>query len=299
MTTPWISSETKRVSVSKQSKFIVSKKFLGELVDKELSKITQDLKEKFETEREVIEKLIAEVSIDDEPTDNPINEECQFLDLYLSYSHTNKNFVTKSKEALESVFHSTPVSFSSFSILTYLMIRDSYVNQRESYLILDIAGETTDLSVVNRGIFGEKYSFPSGKKTLLKHLALDLKIEERDALELFRLYYQNNLSLNHREKLKKYFESLERFWSEEFKHYLDTILKYHQLPKFIFLTIDVDMRNWFFEVFKKTELANNLTLDKRFQIIILDQTEMIDKCSLEVGNHDPFIMIEAIALSKK
>ncbi len=298
ITTPWCHSLTKKISVSNRKEISITKKMLDDLVTKELQSITKTLDNEHDGSKEIVEKLVTEILIDDVPTDNPIGKDGQFLDLSLSYSYTNKNLIDKANDALLDVFYSTPISFSAFSILTYLMIRDYYPGQ-ESHLILDISGETTDLSVINNGMFSQKYSFPFGKKTLFKHLALSLKIEERDAYELFKLYYQNNLSLTHREKLKKYFEIVEKFWSEELKHCLDTIPKYYKLPNTIFLTIDNDMRNWFFEVFKKTELAQNITLGKKFNIIILDESEMVDKCDLREGCHDPFIMIEAIALSRK
>lgn len=298
ITTPWSHSETKRISSCKHSNFKVTEKLINELINKEIYSISKNLKEKYLGEKDIIEKLVTEISLDDKPMADPIGKSCQFLDLSLSYSFANKSFIDKSKEALMSVFHSTPISFSSFSILTYLMIRDTRPGN-ESHLILDVAGESTDISVINKGIFGEKFSFPFGKKTLLRELASELKIEKRDAYELFKLYYQNNLSLGHREKLKKYFEAKERYWSEELKKCLLTIPKYHNLPSVVFLTIDPDMRKWFFEIFKNTEFSNKITLDKKFEIIILEEEDMVNICDLEEGCHDPFIMIEAIALSRK
>lgn len=67
----------------------------------------------------------------------------------------------------------------------------------------------------------------------------------------------------------------------------------------MFLTIDNDMRNWFFEVFKNTEFANNITLHNKFRVIILDENEMIGNVCLSRGNSRSILMIEAIALSQK
>lgn len=298
ITTPWSNSETQKINISNKKEISITKKVLDDLVRKELNTIKLKLDEKYEENKEIIEKFITEIILDDIPTADPIGKNAQFVDLSLSYSYSNKNFTEKANSVLRDVFYDTPISFSAFSILTYLMIRDTYEGQ-ESHLILDISGKTTDLSVVNKGNFSQKYSFPLGKKTLLRHLALSLKIEDRDAYELFKLYYQNNLSLSHREKFKIYFDKIEELWSKELNECLNNIPKYYELPGTIFLTIDTDMRNWFFEIFKKTKLAGSITLDKKFNIVILDEIEMVNECDLEEGCHDPFIMIEAIALSRK
>ena len=75
--------------------------------------------------------------------------------------------------------------------------------------------------------------------------------------------------------------------------------KKDNLPKTIFLTIDNDMRNWFFGIFKNKNYRNEITFNNKFKVIILDENELINMCIYNEGVHDPFIMIEATALSRK
>lgn len=298
ITSPWCNSETKRVSLSNKKPFVLTKKILDELVTKETFEINQNFKKEKGESAELIEKLVTEVFVDDRSEVDPIGQKCQFLDLNLSYSYSSRSFIDKTREALSGIFSCPSINFSSFPILTYLMIRENFAGE-ETHLLLDIGSEVTDLSVINNGVFKQKYSFPFGKRTIFKHLALSLKIEDRDAVEIFKLYYHNELSASVKEKVKLVFNSIEKFWSEELKLCLNSIPKKHELPKVMFLTIDNDMRNWFFEVFKNTEFTNNITLHNKFRVIILDENEMIEMCAYQEGTHDPFLMIEAIALSQK
>lgn len=301
LTSPWSSSETKKISISNSKSFVFTKKMADELIKKETANIVLAYENKEDNngnKESLVEKIITEVFLDDKLTQNPIGKRCKFLDLNMTYSISPQIFLDHAHIVLSHIFHATPVSFSSFAFMSHLMIRENYVGT-ESHLLLDIGGEVTDLSVINRGVFQSKISFPFGKKTIIKHLGLKLNIDRRDAEELFKLYYKDNLSLEHKSKLAPIFNSIERFWSEELRHCLTNIPKKYALPDIVFLTIDNDMKNWFFEVFRKEEFSQNITLKDKFKIVILDENELVNMCSFKEGVYDPFLMIEATALTKK
>lgn len=301
LTSPWSSSETKKISLSNSKPFAFNQKLADGLIDKEIHKF-----EKIYAEKEnnngykelIIEKIVTDVFLDDKMTRSPVGKKCRFLDLNMTISVSPQVFLEKTEEVLSGIFHSTPITFSSFAIMSYLMIREGYVGQN-SHLLLDVSGEVTDLSIINDGVFKSKVSFPFGKKNIIRHLALKLHIELRDAEELFKLYYQNNLSREHRIKFAPTFYIIEKFWTEEFNLCLSNIPKKYYLPETIFLTIDNDMKNWFFEIFKKEEFSQNITLHNKFKVVILDESELISMCSFKEGAHDPFLMIEASAITRR
>jgi len=301
LTSPWSSSETKKISLSNPKSFVFSQKIADDLIAKESSSILKEYEGRENNDgykEHIIEKIVTDVFLDDKITHKPVGKKCKFLDLNMTISVAPQIFLNETTEILNKEFHSTPISFYSFAIMSYLMIRESYVGL-ESHLLLDISGEVTDLSVINNGVFKSKVSFPFGKKTIMRHLSLKLRIEIRDAEELFRLYYQKNLSTELRNKLIPTFNAIEKFWSEELRLCLSNIPKKYTLPEVIFLTIDSDMRNWFFEIFKKEEFSQNITLNNKFKVVMLDESELISMCSFKEGVHDPFLMIEASALTKK
>ncbi len=214
----------------------------------------------------------------------------------INYSVSSKSFIEKSKDIIRQFFNVDQIILRPFSLVSFLMIRNNYPKY-ETYLILDIGGEFTEVSSVKKSYLENKKSFPFGKNSIIKNIALSLKIENRDAEELFRLYYQNNMASSLKEKIQIEMEQVESFWVQEFKKVLFEIDNIKTIPKTIFLTIDNEMRNWFFGVFKNKKFEKDLTLNNTFKVIILDENELINKCFYTEGSHDPFIMIGVISLS--
>lgn len=295
LTSPWADTESKKISFSNKDRVVFSEKMGSIILEKEIQKI-KDLNPN--KDLEVIEKIITEISIDGKQAQNPIGKKFNFLDININYSTSDKKFIESATDLVRRFFNVEKIKFRPFSILSFLMIRDNYQNH-ESHLLLDVGGEVTEVSLIKDGHFVHKKSFPFGKNNIIKHISLKLNIEFRDAEELFKLYYQNNISTSLKEKLNKSMDQIESFWAEEFKMCLLDMGKKDNLPKTIFLTIDNDMRNWFFGIFKNKNYRNEITFNNKFKVIILDENELINMCIYNEGVHDPFIMIEATALSRK
>jgi hypothetical protein len=97
--------------------------------------------------------------------------------------------MNKIRETLSKTFHDKKVTFSSFTLVTYLAVRDKYISP-DSYLLLDISGEITDVGIVTKGILESVLSFPFGKKTFFNHMCTNLDVEIRDAKELFNSIFR-------------------------------------------------------------------------------------------------------------
>jgi len=95
-------------------------------------------------------------------------------------------FLDKIRAVLSKTFHHIDVNFSSFMVSTYLAVKDKYIAP-DSYLLIDISGEVTDVGIVTKGVLKSVLSFPFGKKTFFKFMCTKLEIELRDAEELFKL----------------------------------------------------------------------------------------------------------------
>ncbi len=301
MASPWYLFETKIIKMSRNNSFIFTKRLANELIQKEISSLTEIYKTKYGTlegSPEIIEQNTIKVALNGYNIKDPIGKKCKSLEMDMLISLAPELCLNKIRETLSKIFHHTSVRFSSFTMATYLAIRDKYVKD-DSYLLLDISGEITDVGIVSKGILKAVLSFPFGKKTFFNQICSKLDIELRDAKELFKLYSSDNLSPDFKKKVIPVFKSIENSWNESFRQCIGTLPRTLFLPDTIFLTADNDIKNWFAEVLRNEEFIQPKVFDNKFTVITIEGPEFLNMCDIDGGTCDPFIMIEAISIMRK
>jgi hypothetical protein len=201
--------------------------------------------------------------------------------------------VVKSK-----TYHHKNVSFSSFTLASYLAVRDKYIDS-DSYLLIDVRGEITDVGIVTKGVLKSVLSFPFGKKTFFKYICTKLEIELRDAQELFKLYSEGHLSDEFKNKFIPLFKSIEGSWREAFGECISTLPRTLVLPGVVFLTADSDVKEWFADVLKNEEHIQSMSTNNKYTVITLESSEFLNMCNIKDGSCDPFLIIEAIFITRK
>jgi hypothetical protein len=301
LASPWYLSETRTVRMSREKSFTFTKRLASELIQKEISGLTESYKKKYgniDNTPQMIEQHTMAVSLNGYTVLDPLNKKCNFVEMNMIISLAPRVCLNKINETLSKTFHHTKVSFSSFTVATYLAVRDKYVVP-DSYLLIDISGEITDVGIVTKGILKSVLSFPFGKKTFFNYICTKLEIESRDAKELFRLYSENNISSEYKKKVEPLFKSIENSWGEAFNQCVTTLPRILILPNTIFLTADNDIKNWFANVLRNEEHIQLSTSDHKSEVITLDGPEFLNMCDVKEGACDPFFMIEAIAVMRK
>ncbi len=301
LSSPWYISETNTIRMTKDKPFIFTKNLANELIEKEISKLIEIYKEKYSTTNgtaEIMEQHTTSVSLNGYIVNEPLGMKCQTLEMNMVISLSPQICLDKIRETLSKTFHHTKISFSSFTLATFFAIRDKYIDQ-DSYLLIDISGEITDIGIVTNGILKATLSFPFGKKTFFNYMCTKLEIELRDAKELFKLYNENNLSAEFKEKAIPLFKSIEKSWGESFDGCLNTLPHILVLPNTIFLTADNDIKDWFANVLRDENYTQSKISASSRRVITLDGPEFLNMCEVKEGNCDPFLMVESISVMRK
>ena len=301
LASPWYLSETRVIKMKREKPFIFTKRFASELIQKEISSLTEIYKDKYGTSEstpQLIEQYTMAVSLNGYTTEDPLGKKCQSIEMDIVISLAPLLCLDKIRETLSKTFHNIDVTFSSFTLDTYFAVRDKYV-ALDSYLLLDIRGEITDVGIVTNGILKSVLSFPFGKKTFFNYICTKLEIELRDAKELFKLYSDDNLSSLMKEKAIPLFKSISRSWGEAFNQCISTLPRTLILPSTVFLTADNDIKNWFSNVLRNEEYIQSTTPDNKCTVVTLDDSLFLNMCNIKDGMCDPFLIIEAIAIMRK
>lgn len=301
MSSPWYISENRNVLIKNNKSFVFDKKIASDLIKKEISNLIDEYKSRYkdlDSIPEVVESYISTISLDGKIEENPLGKKCRSVEISMIISLSPKICLDKIREVISKNFHTKNISFSSFTIDTYLAVRDKYIRPN-SYLLIDVSGEITDIGIVKDGILRFIWSFPFGKNNFYKILCSNLKIEKRDAEEIFKLYNDGNISESYKKKVAPIFKLIEDKWGELFSNGLNTITRTHNLPSLVFLTADDDIKKWFSRILKQQEKFKNLGINHSGGIITLDGPEFLNLCDVQGSKYDPFLMIEAIATMRK
>jgi len=298
---PWYLSETRAIKMSSDKTFTFTRRLASDLIKKEITILTELYKSKYGTldsSPEVIEQHTMSVSLNGYALEDPLGRRCKSIEMNMVISLAPKLCLDRIKETLSKTYHHTNIKFSSFTLDSYLAVRDKYVTP-DSYLLLDISGEITDVGIVTKGVLKSVLSFPFGKKTFFKYMCTKLEIELRDAKELFKLYNEGNLSEEFKNKVIPLFKSIENSWGEAFRQCISTLPRALILPGTIFLTADNDIKNWFAEVLRSEQYIQSMVSGHKCTVITLNGPEFLQMCDIIDGACDPFLMIEAIAIMRK
>jgi len=301
MASPWYLSEIRTIKMSREKTFVFNKHLASDLIQKEISGLNNLYKDKYgnlDSAPEIIEQLTMSVSLNGYNIEEPIGRKCNSLEINMIISLVPKLYLDQIREIMFKNFHRTNINFSSFTAATYLAVRDKYINQ-DSYLLLDISGEITDVGIVTKGILKSVLSFPFGKKTFFKYMCTKLEIELRDAKELFKLYSSGNLSDKYKNKVIPLFKSIENSWGEAFRECISTLPRTLILPGTVLLTADNDIKDWFANVLRNEEYIQSMVSDHKCTVITLDGPEFLNMCDVENTSCDPFLMIESISIMRK
>ena len=301
LASPWYISETRLIKLAKEHSFTFTKKVVDDLLDKEISSLDALYKNKYgdvESTPEVIEHPIVGVSLNGYLVDDPLGKKTRSIEMNMVISLSPKMCLDKIKETISKNYHHTPVSFSSFMVASYISVRDRYMNH-DSYLLLDIGGEVTDVGIVAKGVLKDSLSFPYGRKTFFRDICKELKIELRDAYELFSLYSKGTLSGKEKEKLLPILSLAEKSWGSSFRECINTLPRTLTLPNVMFLTIDRDVKDWFVKVINSEEYIQSMVPNRKFTLVTIDGNEFLNMCNVKDGNCDPFLMLESINVMRK
>lgn len=301
LASPWYLSETRIIKMVREHSFIFTAKLAGELLDKEILALNASYEKKYgmtKSAPEVIEHNVMGVSLNGYLIDEPLGMRSKSVEMHIVISMSPRQALDKIRRTLSNTFHHIPVSFSSFVLSSYLAVRDRYVVP-DSYLLLDVGGEITDVAIITKGILKASLSFPFGKKTFFKYMCTKLEIEPRDAKELFNLYNNGTLAVRKRKKVEPLFKSIENSWGEAFRQCIGTLPHTLTLPGTIFLTADNDIRNWFVDVVRNEPFIQSMVAEHKCTVITLEGPEFLTMCSVKDGTCDPFLMIEAIGFMRK
>jgi hypothetical protein len=300
LSSPWYVSQTRIINLKKNTPFIFTSKLADSLVQKEINL--------FEAERSAksvnvggsvrtIELKNIKTILNGYETTEPLNKKAQELEMTIFISLSEEQVLKKIEDTIAKHFHFEKIKFFSFALSAFTVVRDMNLHQ-ENFLLINIGGEVTDISMVKKNILRESASFPLGRNFLTRGVASNLGCTLVEANSLISLFKDGHAEKSVDKKLGSIMDQLKAEWLKKFQESLANLSNDISIPATIFIATDKDLKDFFSETIKSEQFNQYTLTESKFEVIFLS-TQIFHGIAVFEENviREPFLIIDSIYIN--
>ncbi len=297
---PWYFSKTESMSVKEKESFLVTIDLVSDMAKKEEEEFEAGIKSPdfgkfFGKDTVLLEKKIIDIRLNGYPVSYPYGKTAKEIESHFFISLAVGSILKKSKEIIFKRFHLRKIDAHSFSLASFVAIRDLFPESSD-FLFLDISGEITEISVIKKGTLLETVSFPLGKNFLIRKMAESLGDEKGSLSEsALSLYFGRRGSKDFMEKTGKVLKEAEEDWLSLFYDTISGFSGESFVPTLAYLVADEDAEKIFAEFLEHADLSRFSLVSGSFKVSLLDKEKLKKSCVFPDGMEtDPFISLISV-----
>lgn len=301
LSSSWYVSQTRIIRLEKNMPFVFTSKLADDLIKKEMSLFEEEHLAKYQNTKSVVRSIEfknIKTMLNGYEVSNPLNQKAKELEMTVFISMGEELVLKKMEETIGGHFHFKNIKFSSFTFASFAIVRDLNMHS-ENFLLIDIGGEVTDISMVKKNILHESISFPVGLNFMIRGVASILHCSLSEARSLISLFKDGHAAESVAKNLGSVINKLRIEWLLKFQESLSNLSNDISVPAIIYLSVDREMADFFSETIK-TEQFNQYTLtESKFEVIFLDTKIFHGLAVFEESTiRDPFIIIDSIYINR-
>ncbi len=302
---PWYVSRTKHITITNEKPFFITKKFLDDVLQKEVTVFEEELSrgehgEEFKSGVVVMEQTIADAKINGYTIDNPIGQKTNSCDMTLYLGVGSKELTERIAGKIHARFHidSTDILWHSFPLVAHTTLYTVYPHEKD-YLLCDITGEVTDITLVQNGVIGNTVSFPSGKFFLIRKIAHAMDVPTEVAESLLHMWQSGDADAQSAQHIEQSITDAEKEWAIYLEDALAAYGAIGALPYKIFLTADNDVAPLFINFLKIEKTDTTAVWRKNISVVYISKDILTPfYTSAPTLTFDDCVAIDSIFLSR-
>ena len=300
LSSPWYASQSRDVKMKRDKPFVISKKVLVDLVNKESSMFENTFLKKYEgigKGIKLIEKKVIDTRLNGYHIQDAIGKSALSLEMSLFFSMSPSDIVENILSVTKHLCQKSKVFFHSSSFSIYMSLRDLLVNTN-TFVICDIGAELTEVSIVSGGVLMQSASFPEGTETFVKGIMKKTNKSKLEALSYMRMYTEGTLSEVESSKFVDCISETENIWMKSFTKSLESVATAGYIPRQIYLFTKSDTKKYFEDIIKQEPLYGKQGAEP-FTVIPVDSkflSELVKVSSSE--NRDVSLMVSSYYMVK-
>lgn len=244
---PWFVGKTVQIDLAQDKIFVITENFLKDVLEKEEKTFKEELgksgyEQTFDNELEVIEKSIVHGRINGYVVSDIIGKKTKHLEASVCLSIIARSITDVVAKNLSKHFHvdREDITFHSFPLVAFTVIRDIFPRFND-FILLDITGETTDVTLVRQDVIVKTVSFPSGRNFIIRHIAKTCGVTLEIAESLLRLQQKQALEAALSEQVANVIRDVQKEWMIYLSDSFIELSPSDPTPSRVFLTADTDV----------------------------------------------------------
>lgn len=252
---PWQETTIRVESKQEEKPYLFTHDLLKEMA----ARNTKDHPERIETGESVIATILNGYDIQ-----NPFGKRVKRADIVILSSTIDKQVAEKVEKALRRAYHAHEITMTAFAPLSYAVMRDLYPHEKD-FLILDVAGESTELAFVKRGLLTDIASIAQGTNALIDAIA---KVHTR------LTHNGKVIDTERNAQFADFVSETEKDWLCGLVEALKGFSSRHALPRTLFLLADANARGYLERLLDNPELHSIWLSDEPLSIISVSPKHM-------------------------
>ncbi len=299
LASPWYVSQTRTISLKKNTPFIFTEKIADELIKKEIKLMSDEQLTKYgEGAIRPLELKNIKTLLNGYDAETPLYQKIKELEMNLFISIGGELVLTKIESAIRKFFHLAEIKFSSFAIASFTAARD--LNPKlENFLLVDVGGEITDIFLVKKSVLRDSISFPLGRNFFTRGVASELGTTVGEANSLISLFKDGHAEEKVAAKLRAVMDKLQGAWLTKFQESLANLSNDISIPAAVYLTADSDLADLFTDTIKAEQFSQYTLAESKFEIIVLNTKLLHNLASFEdQATRDSFLIIDCVYINR-
>lgn len=290
---PWHLSQTKTLHHHKSDKFKVTQELIDSIIETEGKKFAEkelaEYEESVGAEMELIEQQVTGVTLDGYTVHQPIGRETNELSFVVTVTIMAKNLKVAVANSIQKRIGTNLIAHHSFGYVGFIALRDAFP-ETNNFLLIDVTGEISDVSLVQNGMLLSSSSFPLGSRSLIRSVGKSHKIKPETAKSMVRGYIEDS---GHSD-VKEAIENAQHSWTMGAVDALNIMRSVAPLPKSVFCIVDEGLAPVFQDALSQAfkQMQTRHTQD---DIAVLSTGMLHEHIDFRSGiTEDPFIAMDVL-----
>lgn len=300
LSSPWYFSQARIINYKKNTPFVFTNKLADSLIKKERNFLEEEYITKNVNNKDrsrIIEFKNVRVTLNGYETNSPLNQKVKELEIFVFVSFSGEDFLKRIENTVADYFNFESIIFNSFTLASFSMIRDMHM-QVNDFLLVDIGGEVTDISMTKSGALRELSTFPLGRNFLIREISSRLNITIAEAGGVISLLKDKHAEKFFEKKSLLIVDILKKEWLKKFQESLEAISLDISIPSTIYVVVDSDLADFFLKIIEDEEFSQYSLTESKFKVIFLDIKMLHGIASFEEKVlRDPSIVINTIYIN--